>query len=75
MLIYDSEKSKQVEIWKQFCNNRCEFFFNNFPEFYEYSRKSTPQKTIEKFYLKGDVHFNAAGHSIIANNFIKNFKN
>ena len=39
------------------------------------AEKVLPQKTIEKFYLKGDVHFNAAGHSIIANNFIKNFKN
>ena len=75
MLLYDSENSKQVKIWKEFCNNRCEFFFNNFPEFYDYSKKHSPKETIQKFYMQGDVHFNADGHAIIANNFIKIFKN
>ena len=75
MLLYDSENSKQVKIWKEFCNNRCEFFFNNFPEFYDYSKKHSAKETIQKFYMQGDVHFNADGHAIIANNFIKIFKN
>ena len=74
MLLYDTEDSKQVKIWREFCKNKCEFFFNNFTEFYSFSKKNGPEKTIEKFYMKGDVHFNSEGHAIIANNFIKNFK-
>lgn len=74
MLIYDKKDSKHVKMWNDFCKKKCDNFINNFPEFFEHSKKYGYQSTIDKFYIKGDVHFNEAGNLLIANKFIKNFK-
>ena len=74
MLIYDKKDSKHVKMWNDFCEKKCDNFINNFPEFFEHSKKYGYQSTIDKFYIKGDVHFNEAGNLLIANKFIKNFK-
>ena len=34
-LIHDNENSKYVEIWKNFCFDKCKIFLNSFPIFDE----------------------------------------
>ena len=58
-----------------FCENRCEFFFNNFPDFFEEINKSNKKDVISKYYIKGDVHFNSLGNEKLYKNFVNNFKN
>jgi len=67
-LLYDTEKSKQVEIWKDFCETRCEFFFNSFPDFFNIANKTNTAHVLNNYFIKGDVHFNEKGHKIIADN-------
>ena len=52
MLIYDKKDSKHVKMWNDFCEKKCDNFINNFPEFFEHSKKYGYQSTIDKFYIK-----------------------
>ncbi len=65
-LLYDTEDSKQVKIWKNFCENKCDYFINNFPIFFDLNNKLGSQQVIKKYFINGDVHFNENGNSIIA---------
>ena len=58
-----------------FCLNRCEFFFNNFTDFFDEINLSTREYVVLKYYFKNDVHFNEKGNEKIFKNFINNFKN
>ena len=66
--------SKQVQIWKKFCENKCEFFINSFPSFFNISKEIGKQKTIDQFIIKGDIHYNLAGNEILYLDFVKIFK-
>lgn len=66
-LLYDSLNSRQVQIWKRFCRERCQRFYNVFPAFFA----KKPIASIRTYYMKGDFHFNRKGHSLIAKNFLR----
>lgn len=55
--------SKQAIFWQEFCKKRNINFINYFPDFIN---DSDPERTIDNFYLKEDVHFNENGHKLIA---------
>ena len=69
-LKYDSRDSKQVKIWKKFCENKCEKFINNFPAFFDSIDEKGLYETVKTYYLPNDVHFSNKGHYILAENFI-----
>jgi len=73
-LMYDTEKSKIVDLMGNFCDQRCEFFFNNFPSFFSEIKTLDKKDIIAKYYLEGDVHFNILGNEVLFKNFIENFK-
>ena len=64
-IIYDSKNSKQVKIWKKFCQNKCKNFINLFPAFFVEKPKLTSMEIIKKYYIKHDVHFNELGNKKI----------
>ena len=64
-IIYDSKNSKQVKIWKKFCQNKCKNFINLFPAFFAEKPKLTSMEIIKKYYIKHDVHFNELGNKKI----------
>ena len=64
-IIYDSKNSKQVKIWKKFCQNKCKNFINLFPTFFVEKPKLTSMEIIKKYYIKYDVHFNELGNKKI----------
>ena len=66
--------NKQSEIWKSFCSNRCEFFFDAFPRFALETEKTSKVDVYKKYYIPGDVHFNAQGNHLIFQTIQRIFK-
>ena len=69
-LLYDSEDSIQVKIWKDFCKNKCNNFYNLFPVFFQYFEKYGSDIAMKKLFISRDVHFNSNGMSLVSKNFI-----
>ena len=74
-IMYDTKDSKIVRLINEFCKNKCEFFFNNFPDFFDELDASNKSDVILKYYIEDDVHFNSFGNEKLFINFKKNFKN
>ena len=72
-ILFDDENSKQVQIWKKFCENRCEYFINSFPSIFNLSKQIGKQQTVDKLYIKHDVHFSYAGNEVLYLDFLKVF--
>jgi len=71
---YEDLDSKQVQIWKNFSEERGIKFINNFPIFIKKNISDNDKLDIlKKNYFPADVHFNEYGSKIIANNFINNY--
>ncbi len=65
-ILHDSENSKHVMIWKDFCINRCNNFVNLFPYFFNYSNKNGKIKTINDHFFEYDIHYNKFASKIIS---------
>lgn len=74
-IMHDNVNSKIVNLMDNFCLNRCEFFFNNFIDFFDEINFLTRESVVLKYYFENDVHFNEKGNKKIFKNFINNFKN
>lgn len=73
-ILYDQRESKQVKIWRDFCKNKCNNFFNMFNFFFdEIELMGNRKSVIKKYYLDGDVHFNEAGNRAVANEILKKY--
>jgi len=68
-LIYDKVDSRQVEIWRDWCQDKCKRFITIFPEFFA-EKEQCPRLQPGCWYLKnwlfGDIHLNAHGNAIVA---------
>ncbi|MBF91700.1 MAG: hypothetical protein CMP34_02705 [Rickettsiales bacterium] len=64
-ILYDNFDSYYTKIWRNFCENKCKYFVDTFPIFFENRQKIGSKKTIDKFYIKNDVHHNKNGHYLI----------
>jgi hypothetical protein len=79
-ILYDKRENLMKTTWENFCKNKCANFINTFPLFMndddddDDDEKSKKNLIIKKYYQLGDIHFNTAGHKLIADYFIKNFK-
>ena len=49
-------------------------FINSFPSFFNLSKKIGKQGTIDKLFIKGDIHYNYAGNEVLYLDFLKVFK-
>ena len=72
-ILYDKKNSKHVNIWSEFCENKCENFINLFPLFFDEISNNNRKEIVEKYYLKNDVHFNELAHKKISNK-LNNFQ-
>jgi lysophospholipase L1-like esterase len=66
--------SKQVKIWKQFAVDNKINFLNFFPNYINEESKKNYQQFYDKYFIKGDVHWNEAGNKIIADSLINYIK-
>lgn len=73
-LLYDVEDSRQVSIWREFCATRCEYFINSFPTFFDRVKAAGTAATIDRYFFKGDVHFNANGARLVADDFLHSWQ-
>lgn len=73
-LLYDTQESKQVKIWRDFCTGKCTHFYNSFPTFFKLVEVSTKEVIISNYYFSGDIHFNEAGNKLIATDFLKTYQ-
>ncbi len=74
-IMHDNQDSKIVKLMSDFCQKRCEFFFNNFKDFFKETKDIDKKEIISKYYIDGDVHFNSLGNEVLYQNFLKNFIN
>jgi hypothetical protein len=68
-LIYDNVDSREVRIWRDWCEGKCKRFVTAFPEFFavkEQCPKSAPGCWYLKDYFFGDIHLSAEGNKIVA---------
>jgi hypothetical protein len=63
---HDVVESQQVKIWREFCQSRCEHFYNMFSSFFNMAQQQGADNVINDYYFQGDVHFNERGNEIIA---------
>lgn len=73
-ILHEKGKSQQEVIWENFCKNKCRRLYNGFPAFREESRKLGAKAVIERYFIKGDVHYNEEGNKIISDVFLRQYK-
>ena len=71
-LLYDSENSRQVKIWRDWCAGKCKRFFNHFPALFR-SKEKDPD-FVRNLFIWGDMHYNPRGHQILANDLIEKYR-
>jgi hypothetical protein len=71
-LLYDSENSRQVKIWRDWCAGKCKRFFNHFPAFFRYKEKDPD--FVRNLFIWGDMHYKPRGHQIVASDLIEKYR-
>jgi len=69
-IYYGDLNSIQVSYWEDWCRKHGVRFLNCFPYFFNRNNGGGRIKEIGKYYIKGDYHFNANGHRLIADAFL-----
>src|ERR1019366_8415927 len=68
-LIYDNVDSRQVRIWREWCEGKCKRFITAFPAFFAI-KEQCPRWQPGCWYLRdwvfGDIHLSATGNGIVA---------
>ena len=67
---YDTQESRQVNLWREFCRTRCEYFFDSFPPFFVSAATNGVEETINAYYFDGDIHLNESGNRVLAENYL-----
>jgi hypothetical protein len=55
--------SRQVSLWREFCQGRCKAFINLFPVFF--AAADADKDWYEHLFILGDDHFSAAGNRLM----------
>jgi hypothetical protein len=76
-LIYDTEDSRQVRIWRDWCGGNCKRFISLFPKFFAVKKQcswSEPGCWYPEMFLFGDYHFSSAGNELVADAVIRSLE-
>jgi hypothetical protein len=68
-LAHDSVDSRQVRIWREWCEGKCRRFINLFPAFFavkEQCPRTQPGCWYLSHFIFGDTHYNSAGDAVVA---------
>ena len=74
-LYFDNENNMHKEFWENFCKKKCKKFYNFMPTFFNKLGNSDFNTFYEEHYIKGDVHYNKKGNSLIAEHFLDEYLN
>lgn len=64
--------SRNMHFWQHYCKTRGIDFLNYYPYLWG---QEEPEAVIDTYYVKGDIHFNAAGHELLAHIWLEHFRN
>lgn len=70
----DSGRRNIGSLWKNYCERKCEHFFNYLEDFHQIKQKIGSKKVVDLYFLKNDVHFNKKGNELIFSKLYKFFK-
>ncbi len=76
-VLHDTVDSRQVRMWREWCDGKCERFISLFPAFLalkEQCPASRPGCWYLNYFVFGDIHYNAAGNAVAANVIIKDLE-
>jgi hypothetical protein len=68
-LVFDTVDSRQVRIWREWCEGKCKRFISLFPAFFaakEQCSRPEPGCWYLKYFILGDIHYNAVGNALVA---------
>ncbi len=71
-LLYDTDNSRQSQIWRDWCAGKCKQFFDHFPAFFRYKEKDPD--FVRSLFIWGDIHYNPRGHQLLADDFIEQYR-
>ncbi len=73
-LAHDTEDSRQVQIWRQWCEAKCKRFISLFPAFFAVKDRCgrlEPGCWYTNYFIFGDTHYNSAGDALVASVIIR----
>lgn len=73
-IVNEDLDSIQRKIWLAWCNNRGVTFIDYFPYFIKGKADDEKRKTLDRYFIKNNVHWNKEGHRLIANVFLDNYR-
>jgi hypothetical protein len=72
-LQWSDRRSRQVTFWRQWANGEHVRFVELFSDLFAEVDSLGLDRTIDRYFIPGDVHFNAEGHALIARSFERRF--
>ena len=73
-LKYNTQNNEYLLMWQEFCVSNCKNFYNLMKPFYDLLDKEDFTEVIRKVYIQNDHHFNEKGNKIVADSFLKLYK-
>ncbi len=68
-IVHDTADSRQVRIWREWCEGKCKRFVSLFPAFFavkEQCPRLEPGCWYLDYFIFGDIHYNSAGNALVA---------
>ena len=68
-IAHDTEDSRQVQIWREWCEGKCKRFVSVFPAFFSVKAQCprlAPGCWYLDYFIFGDIHYNEAGNALVA---------
>jgi hypothetical protein len=68
-IVHDTADSRQVRIWSEWCEGKCKRFLSLFPDILaikDQCPRLKPGCWYLKYFVFGDIHYNAAGNVLLA---------
>lgn len=69
-ILHGDRESKQVVFWEKWAKLEHVSFINLFPPFFQ---DRSPRVSYQKYFIPWDIHWNKAGHELVAEEFLKQF--
>lgn len=69
-IAHDRIESRQVKIWREWCQGKCKRFVTLFPAFFAIKDRCPPLQPgcwYPSHFIFGDTHYNSAGDAVVAN--------
>jgi hypothetical protein len=71
-ILHQDRDSIQVKIWREWAGERSVRFIDLFPDFIPAGQ--APREVIRKHFIPGDLHWNEAGHRLVAHRFLESWE-